>query len=65
MSGGKALSEQEKRILEQKDPFPREDTAITQAGWGTGAGFCLGDVEWWSKFNLQNTSISYTDFLPY
>lgn len=31
VSGGKALSEQEKRILEQKDPFPREDTAITQA----------------------------------
>ena len=22
------------------------------------AGFYLGDVEWWSKFNLQDTSIS-------
>ena len=21
-------------------------------------GLCLGDVEWWSKFNLQDTSIS-------
>ena len=37
-SGGKVLSEQEKRILEQKDHFAKEDTAITQAGWGMGMG---------------------------
>ena len=23
----------------------------------TCTGFCLGNVEWWSKFNLQDTSL--------
>ena len=26
-------------------------------------GFCLGDIEWWTKFNLQDTSIRLSPIL--
>ena len=27
-------------------------------------GFCLGDIEWWSKFNLQDTSSKINTLSP-
>ena len=36
----------------------RNHTSVYLPKMICSAGFCLGDVEWWSKFHFQDTSTS-------